>query len=104
MNESASESAWFAPLVAAAADVAAKRELAAVRGAVASGEVNALAKAFHGHRDGLAKLMGWSDERTDRYCMKRLQQLAADGITAGDLVFVQGATAQLIQHHDGEVQ
>ena len=97
------ESTWFAPLVAAAAEVAARRELAAVRGAAASSEANALAKAYFGHRAGLAKLMGWSDERTDSYCMARLQQLAATGIPSDDLVFVQAATAQIIEFSKGDL-
>ena len=94
----------FAPLIAAGAATAARRELCIVRAAVASSEVNALAQAFYAHRKYLACLMGWSDAHIDFYSVNRLQQLAADGIPADDLIYVQAATAQLIQHHEGEVQ
>ena len=103
MKHTQPESAWFAPLVAAAAEAAAKRELAAVRGAAASGEANALAKAFYAHRAGLAKLMDWSDERTDGYCLMRLHRLAAEGVPSDDLVFVQAATAQIIEFSKGDL-
>ena len=94
----------FAPLIAAAAATAARRELSIVRAAVASVEVNALAQAFYSHRAYLACLMGWLDARIDFYCMTRLHQLAAAGIPADDLVFVQAATQLIQHHHEGEVQ
>lgn len=102
MKDAEPESAWFAPLVAAAAETAAKRELAVVREAISSGEKNGLARAYYEQRKFLARLMCWPDARTDRYCIQRLQQLAAEGIP-DDLVFLQAATAQIIEFSKGDL-
>jgi hypothetical protein len=96
------ERTWYMPLLTAAAEKAAKRELAAVRASIAAGEKFPLAHAFHGHRKYLVLQMSWSDAQSDVYCGLRIQQLAREGIPADDLVFIQNATALLIEITVGE--
>jgi hypothetical protein len=70
---------------------AAARELQAVRAAVAENRRGALAEAFHRLRPELQDLLAWDTPRSDRYCLLRIQHLAATGIPQDDQVFVAAA-------------
>lgn len=102
MSDTTENVGMFLPLITAAAETAARRELAAVRAAIAAGGKFPIATAFYEHRKYLVTQMSWSDARSDVYCGLRIQQLARDGIPGDDLLYVQGAVALLIETTNSE--
>ena len=89
-------------LAQAAAEAAARRELALVKAVGFPHARGALATAFAHHRRYLVTWLGLTDQQSDLYCMRRLQTLAADGMPA-DAVLLQDATAQLIEISKGDL-
>ena len=81
-------------LAQAAAETAARRELALVKAVGFPHARGALATAFAHHRRYLMTWLGLTDAQSDLYCMRRLQTLAADGLPA-EAMFLQDVTDQL---------